>query len=108
MWLTDRGFVHEVHRVTVLGIDVHHWTNERGASGIDFLLDTGRGVMPLEAQAKINPQSKSLKDFACEFHPAAPVRSPMPDHRREDRLLNLPLYIIGSISFGVTVGDFPE
>jgi predicted AAA+ superfamily ATPase len=82
---------------TLPDIETYYWTNERNTSEIDFLLDAGNAVVPLEVKAEVNLQSKSLKTFAEKYHPALSIRSAMTDYKREDRLLNLPLYAIGNI-----------
>jgi predicted AAA+ superfamily ATPase len=82
---------------TVNGIETYYWTNDRSTSEVDFLLDTGDAVVPLEVKAEVNLQSKSLKAFAEKYHPAASVRSSMTDYKRQDWLVNLPLYAIGNI-----------
>ena len=79
-------------------IETYYWTNERNTSEIDFLLDTGHAVVPLEVKAEVNLQSKSLKAFAGKYHPGLSVRSSISDYKREDWLLNLPLYAIEFIS----------
>jgi predicted AAA+ superfamily ATPase len=82
---------------TLTGIETYYWTNERSTSEVDFLLDTGKAVVPLEVKAEVNLQSKSLKAFASKYLPALSVRSAMTDFKRQDWLLNLPLYAIGNI-----------
>ncbi|MDR1068191.1 MAG: ATP-binding protein [Clostridiales Family XIII bacterium] len=82
---------------TMPDVETYYWTNARNTSEIDFLLDVGSAVVPLEVKAEVNLQSKSLKAFADKFRPALSLRSSMSDYKREDRLLNLPLYAIGNI-----------
>ena len=82
---------------TLRGIDVYYWTNERNTSEVDFLLDTGNLIVPLEVKAEVNLQSKSLKAFADKYNPAVSIRSSMSDYKRESWLVNLPLYAIGHI-----------
>ena len=82
---------------TLRGIEPYYWANDRNTSEVDFLLDTGSAVVPLEVKAEVNLQSKSLKAFADKFHPPVSIRSSMSDYKREDWLLNLPLYAIGDI-----------
>ena len=74
-----------------------YWTNARNTSEIDFLLDTGNAVVPLEVKAEINLQRKRLKTFAGKYNPPVSVRASMSDDKREDWLLNLPLYGIENI-----------
>jgi len=55
-------------------------------------------VIPLEAKAETNLKSKSLKAFADKYQPGLSVRTAMTDYKREDWLVNLPLYAIGCIA----------
>jgi predicted AAA+ superfamily ATPase len=84
--------------ITLRGIELYYWTNDRNTAEIDFLLDTGSAAIPLEVKAEVNLQSKSLKAFADKYHPPVSVRCAMTDYRREEWLVNLPLYAIGNIS----------
>ncbi|MDR1185089.1 MAG: ATP-binding protein [Coriobacteriales bacterium] len=88
---------------TMPGIETCYWTNERNTSEVDFLLDWEGAIIPLEVKAGSNLQSKSLKAFADKYHPALSVRASLSDYKREDWLLNLPLYAIGCID-ATTVG----
>ena len=83
---------------TLPGVEAFYWTNERNTSEVDFLLDTGKAIIPLEVKAEVNLQSKSLKAFAEKYHPTMSVRSSMADYKQQDWLLNLPLYAIERIS----------
>ena len=82
---------------TLSNIETYYWTNERNTSEIDFLLDRGNAVIPLEVKAEENLQSKSLKAFAEKHHPSMSVRTSMSNYRQESWLLNLPLYAIACI-----------
>ncbi|MDR1952911.1 MAG: ATP-binding protein [Clostridiales Family XIII bacterium] len=82
---------------TVREIVPYYWTNDRNTAEIDFLLDLGNAAIPLEVKAEVNLQSKSLKAFADRFHPPVSVRSSMPDYKREDWLINLPLYAVDQL-----------
>ena len=82
---------------TLPNIETYYWTNERNTSEVDFLLDMGNTVVPLEVKAEVNLQSKSLKAFFEKYHPVLSVRTSMSDYKLENWLLNLPLYAIGYI-----------
>ena len=79
-------------------LNAYYWTNERNTSEIDFLVSDGNFVIPLEVKAEVNLQSKSLKSFRDRFSPPISVRAAMTDYKKEDWLLNLPLYAIGTLS----------
>jgi predicted AAA+ superfamily ATPase len=79
-------------------LNAYYWTNERNTSEIDFIIGDGYSVIPLEVKAEINLQSKSLKTFRDKFSPRLSVRTAMTDYKKEDWLLNLPLYAVGALS----------
>lgn len=79
---------------TMPEITPYYWSNDRNTAEVDFLLDTGNRIIPLEVKAEINLQSKSLKAFAEKFHPEIAIRSSMADYKQESWLINLPLYAI--------------
>ena len=64
---------------------------------MDFEDDTGGRVMPLEVKAETNLRAKSLKTYREKFSPELAIRTSMADYRKEDGLVNLPLYAIGQI-----------
>ena len=75
-------------------LDTYYWTNDRGSAEIDFLIDTGREVIPVEVKAETNLQAKSLKVYYEKFHPANSIRTSMSDYKQESWLLNLPLWAV--------------
>ena len=79
-------------------LSVYYWSNEKNTSEIDFLVSDGNSIVPLEVKAEINIQSKSLKAFKDKFTPKMSVRTAMTDHKKEEWLLNLPLYAIETLS----------
>ena len=76
------------------GLQAYYWSNERGGAEIDFVVDTGSAVIPIEVKAEMNLQAKSLKAYQVRFHPNLSVRLSMADYRHEEKLLNLPLYAV--------------
>ena len=82
---------------TLKNITTYYWTNDRNSAEIDFLIDTGKSVIPVEVKAEVNLQAKSLKTFREKFDPETSVRTSMTDYKKEDWLINLPLYAIGTI-----------
>lgn len=83
---------------TMKGMDTYYWTNERGSAEIDFLVDTGDMIIPIEVKAETNLKAKSLRSYYDSFSPRFAVRSSMADFKREEWLVNLPLWAIESLS----------
>ncbi len=82
---------------TVSGLATYYYTNDRGSCEIDFVVDNGETVTPVEVKAEINLKAKSLKTYREKFNPPLSVRTAMTDYRREEGLVNLPLYAIGEL-----------
>lgn len=83
--------------VTVDGLNVYYYTNERGSCEIDFLVDNGENVIPVEVKAEENLRAKSLRTYKDKFDPEIAVRTSMSDYREEEWLSNLPLYVISEL-----------
>lgn len=76
---------------------IYYYTNDRGSCEIDFIVDTGERIIPLEVKAETNLKAKSLKAYKEKFEPETAVRTSMADYKNEGWLLNLPLYAIENI-----------
>lgn len=78
-------------------IDPYYWTNDRGSSEVDFIIDNGKTIIPIEVKAEINLNAKSLKAYIEKYRPLIAIRTAMTDYRKEENLLNLPLWAIETI-----------
>lgn len=82
---------------TIEDLDVYYYTNDRGSCEIDFVVDTGERIVPVEVKAEVNLRAKSLKTYQEKFSPEVFVRTSMADYKKEEGLVNLPLYAIDQI-----------
>ena len=80
--------------VTNPDLGVYYYTNDRGSCEIDFLIDDGEKIIPLEVKAEINLRAKSLKSYRDKYTPKISVRASMADYKEHDGLVDLPLYVI--------------
>lgn len=78
-------------------LKLYYYTNDRGSCEIDFLIDTGNAIIPLEVKAEINLKAKSLKTYREKYNPIFAVRSSMADYHNENGLLDLPLYAVSQL-----------
>lgn len=83
---------------TIEDLDIYYYTNDRGSCEIEFVVDTGEQIVPIEVKAEMNLKAKSLKTYRERFGPELSVRTSMADYKKEKWLLNLPLYAIENIS----------
>ena len=82
---------------TIKGLNIYYWTADRGTAEVDFVIDNGKDVIPVEVKAEVNLQAKSLKVYREKFQPQLSIRTSMADYKKEDWLLNLPLWAVDSI-----------
>ena len=57
----------------------------------------GSSVVPVEVKAEVNLQAKSLRVFWEQYKLELSVRTAMTDYRRQDWLVNVPLWEIGAV-----------
>ena len=94
--LTEQYVCQQLETIEDLGI--YYYTNDRSSCEIDFVVDTGEQIVPIEVKAETNLRAKSLKTYRERFEPELSVRTSMADYKKEDWLLNLPLYAIENIT----------
>lgn len=82
---------------TIPGLGIYYYTNDRGSCEIDFLIDDGIEVMPIEVKAETNLKAKSLKTYCEKYTPSRAIRTSMADYKEEDTLTNVPLYAIEKV-----------
>ena len=79
---------------TIQDLDIYYYTNDRGSCEVDFVVDTGEEIVPLEVKAEVNLKAKSLKNYHEKYNPPISIRTSMADYKKEDWIVNLPLYAI--------------
>lgn len=79
------------------GIQVFYYTNERSTAEIDFVIDFQNNIIPIEVKAHINLQAKSLKAYREKYKPKIAVRTSLSNYKKDDDIVNLPLYAISNI-----------
>lgn len=94
--LTEQYVCQQLKTIEDLG--VYYYTNDRGSCEINFVVDTGEQVVPIEVKAETNLRAKILKTYRERFEPELSIRTSMADYKKEDWFLNLPLYAIENIA----------
>ena len=94
--LTEQYVCQQLKTIEDLG--VYYFTNDRGSCEMDFVIDTGEKIIPVEVKAEVNLKAKSLRVYKDKYEPEVSVRTSMADYKKEDWLVNLPLYAVEEIS----------
>ena len=93
--LTEQYVMQQLAAIS--GLNVYYYTNDRGSCEVDFVIDNGELIIPIEVKAEINLKAKSLKTYCEKFHPSVAVRTAMTDYKEEKWLINLPLYAVDEL-----------
>lgn len=72
----------------------YYFTSSSNRYEIDFMIQKGKEVLPLEVKAEQNLQSKSLKAYVEKYHPAKAIRFSMSDYQEQEWVTNIPLFAI--------------
>ncbi len=75
-------------------LSVYYYTNDHNSCEIDFVVDTDEMIVPVEVKAEVNLKAKCLRSYCEKFEPKISIRTAMTDYKRDDKLINLPLYAI--------------
>ena len=78
-------------------LDIFYWASDTGIAELDFITQIGKNNIPIEVKANENLQAKSLKSFMQKYNSTINVRTSMSNYKKEDWLINIPLYSIGNI-----------
>ena len=82
---------------TIDNLRTYYYTNDRSTCEVDFIVDNGKDIIPVEVKAEINLKAKSLKTYCKKYKPNIAIRSSMANYKKEENLINLPLYAISNI-----------
>ena len=82
--------------VSDCGLAPYYWSAENSSGEIDFLVQAGSGVYPIEVKAEENLRAKSLRAFNGRYEGMSPRRFSMSGFRDQGWMRNIPLYAIGN------------
>ena len=82
-------------------LEPYYYSQEDSQCEVDFLVQLGMNVCPLEVKAEENVRSQSLKSYRTKFKPVKAFRASMKDYKEQDQLVNLPLVGVQRVGLGV-------
>ena len=75
----------------------YYFTENKSEGEIDFIIQKGSQIIPIEVKAEENLKAKSLKVYCDKYQPAEAIRTSMSDYREQSWLTNIPLYCISNL-----------
>lgn len=77
---------------TVRNLVIGYYSKNNSQLELDFVIQAGLDIIPVEVKAEDNLQAKSLKTFLAGNPNMKGVRFSMSDYREQENLTNVPLY----------------
>lgn len=78
--------------------DIFYWSADNATAEVDFLIQAGGKIVPLEVKAEENLRAKSLKNFVRKYGLRDAVRTSMSNYRQQDWVVNFPLCDIQNLN----------
>lgn len=69
-----------------------YFSAENSRMEVDFLIQKDDEIIPIEVKAEENLRARSLRSYCEKYHPELAIRFSMSDFRRQDWMVNVPLY----------------
>lgn len=91
--------------VRQFGNSQYYWTSGNMAK-VEFVLQADGKIIPIEVKADKNVTAKSLAYYRKQYTPQLSVRLSTLNMRKDDDLLNLPLYLVDKMSRFISVADW--
>jgi predicted AAA+ superfamily ATPase len=77
---------------------LYYWTG--ATSEIDFIIQTEEGAIPIEVKSGENLNAKSLRAYLTKYQPARAYKLSLLPYRKNEVVVNIPLYLAGKIGTG--------
>lgn len=75
----------------------YYFTETKSKGEIDFMIQKGMDIIPVEVKAEENLRAKSLKCFCEKYEPREAIRTSMSDYKQQGWLTNIPLWAIAAL-----------
>lgn len=78
-------------------VKLHYWAPDTGQAEVDFVIQAGGQIAPLEAKAEISVKAKSLKVFSSRYRTPRIFRTSLLPYFEGENVTDIPLYAVSKI-----------
>lgn len=93
--LTEQYVLQELKAMT--SYTPYYYSGEKSTYEVDFLIQKGKLIVPIEVKAEENVKAKSLRFFVDKFNSEYAVRTSMSNYRKEEWMTNIPLWAVSGV-----------
>ena len=77
--------------------DPYYYSKPNSQQEIDFLIQEGENVVPVEVKAEENLKARSLRQFVSDNNSPVAYRVSMSNYRKEEWMTNVPLFALAAV-----------
>ncbi|MCD4745562.1 MAG: DUF4143 domain-containing protein, partial [Bacteroidales bacterium] len=77
--------------------ELYYWTSKSDAE-VDFVIQSGNNVYPVEVKSGISRNLKSLRSYAEKYKPKFIIRTSPRNFIQSKEFINIPLYAVFSVN----------
>ena len=77
---------------------IYYWSSEHSDGELDFFIQRGARIIPIEVKAEENVRAKSLRHFILANPSLKGLRFSMADYQEQDWMTNIPLYAVSEMA----------
>lgn len=92
--MTEQYVMQELKASGYEDLNIHYWSPDVGEAELDFVIETGGYVAPLEAKAEQNLKAKSLKVFSKKYKSPFIFRTSLSPYFKGDHVTDIPLFAV--------------
>lgn len=85
-------------QLMALDIPIYYHSVDNSTIELDFLVQLGGKVWPVEVKAETNVRAKSLRTFIAKYPDLTGIRFSMLPFQQQDWVINIPLYACGGVA----------
>jgi len=78
--------------INLFEVKPRYWVSQ-GKAEVDFILQNGVDIIPVEVKSSANAASKSLAEYDKRYNPQIRVRYSLNNLKKDNNLLNIPIFL---------------
>lgn len=88
--LTEQFVLQELR--TMEDVEIHYWTPDVGIAELDFVVQSGQEIIPVEVKAEQHLRAKSIGVYVKHNKQSRVIRTSLSPHHKGDLVEDIPLY----------------
>jgi uncharacterized protein len=95
LFVEFKGIISEqfvLQQLISVEIEPFYWNPENNRSELDFVIQSGERIIPIEVKAAENVKAKSLSVYFERYKPEICIRTSLSGYKKQDWMENVPLY----------------